>query len=91
MKIILLGAVLFASSACGPSRFLVNQSYAGDRIVRLEIEKAGAQSTIMIGSDDKKDDVYNLYAEVCTQDAEANETQCKDSLILERVKPESIY
>lgn len=83
-----LGAVaVLLGNGCAPPKVLVGHSYASsDKSIETIIEKSGDQ--VKVG--DQKQNLFNVYMRVCTQDANNATTQCKDTLILDNVTPSSI-
>ena len=85
-----LGLAVLALSAfgCAPPKVLVNHAYAStDKSIQTFIQKSGAA---VGSSSENKTDLFNVYLRVCNQAADNTTANCKDTLILENVNPNSI-
>lgn len=85
----ILCALIFGAAAvgCAPPKVLVGHSYAtSDKSIHTIIQKSGASAPS--GSD--KSGLFDVYMRVCDQDASNTMSDCKDTLILSNVNPDSI-
>jgi hypothetical protein len=84
---IILSGIWFAlvsTLGCTPPQILVAQGFAGDRVVRYTI-----QQVPQAGDDDKN--LFDLRVRLCNQGEDASDQDCKDSMLLQNVAPESVY
>jgi hypothetical protein len=73
--------------ACAPPKVLVNHAYASaDKSIQAFIQKSGAT----VGSGDNQTELFNVFMRVCNQAENNSTSDCKDTLILENVNPNSL-
>jgi hypothetical protein len=67
------------TAACGPPpRVLIDQQFVGEkRVARVFMQRNG--------------DVFDQHLRICTIGQSGQESDCKDSLILDKVIPGSLY
>lgn len=84
-RLSILWVLALPLGACaGPRQILIHQKYVDDRVVRYTLEPS-------IDGDENQGAVYNLHSRLCDVQDASVETACQDSLILENVKPGSVY
>ena len=82
-----LVVVALAAVGCAPPKVLVGHSYAtSNKSIETIIQKSGES----VGSGKDKTNLFNVYMRVCDQNENNSQSQCKDTLILNNVNPESI-
>lgn len=82
-KIVLLGLLAATASGCAaPNKTLVGQTFIGeDRSIKILMTH---------DKGDASDPIIDQYIRVCTL-RDGKEVDCKDTLILENVRPGSLY
>ncbi len=75
---------LFLVCGCAPQQVLIAQGFAGERVVRYTIQK-NAQG------DEKSGDLFDLRVRLCNQGDDGSDSNCQDTVVLENVKPQSVY
>lgn len=75
--------LLALCGGCAPPQIVVAQGFAGQHVVRYTIQNSGQTQN--------DEALFNLGARICTQGEDGSDQNCKDSLLLENVKPRSIY
>lgn len=86
-RIVLFALVTLVGVGCAPPKVLVGHSYAtSDKSIETLIEKSGAS----VGSGNNKQNLFNVYMRVCNQQSTNEIAECKDTLILDNVTPNSI-
>ncbi|HEX7481555.1 MAG TPA: hypothetical protein VF331_27370 [Polyangiales bacterium] len=82
---LLLGLLLLALTAgCTPPPVLIAQGFAGERVVRYTIQKNPQ-------GDKETGQLYDLRVRLCNQGEDASDSNCQDTMLLENVKPQSVY
>lgn len=77
---------VLAVAGCAPPKILVDHSYtAADK----SIEGLMQQSGDAVGVGAKKGNLFNWFMRVCTQGADNSLSNCKDTVLLENVDPQS--
>ncbi|HWV39475.1 MAG TPA: hypothetical protein VN033_13480 [Vulgatibacter sp.] len=78
----LVGALALLASGCASKHILVGQTFIGeDRSIKMMM-------TAPMGSDD--DRMVHQLMRICTLN-DGSETNCKDTVVLENVRPGSLY
>jgi hypothetical protein len=80
-----LGLLLLALAAgCTPPQVLIAQGFAGERVVRYTIQQ-NAEGTKDTGT------LYDLRVRLCNQGNDGADSNCQDTMLLQNVKPQSVY
>lgn len=89
-KLALIGlpvVLLALIEGCGPPpRILTSQDFLGEAKVFDEIMQASGQQ-----DPSSKQQLFNFSVRVCTVEANATGSNCKDTPVLDNVDPRSIY
>lgn len=88
-KHIIIGAVAFASlvlSACGPTKFLVEDGFVGGRSNKTILTPA-----VTVGSGSQQQTLYDFGVRICDLDANGVESNCQTTTVLSNVIAGSVY
>jgi hypothetical protein len=84
MRRLLFVLCVLALAGCAPPKVLVAHSYAtSDKSIEALMQRSGET----VGNTQAKNNLFNVFMRVCNQGADNTQSNCKDSVILENVKP----
>lgn len=86
MAMVTLG--LASLVGCATPRYLINDFTMGDRSVKYILTPVAAQVDAGGG---KKDQLYDFSVRICDLDKQDDETNCKDTTIVQNVHKKSVY
>jgi hypothetical protein len=89
--LIALGALTV--SACAPPPVLIMNRPLGDRILRFGMQRVTAATAIYVGpaAAQQSQPLFNLLMQVCSLDQNGQPANCRATMVLDRVNPNTIY
>ena len=83
MRSLLFVWCALAIAGCAPPKVLVAHSYATtDKSIEALLQRSGET-----GVGQNKSNLFNVFMRVCDQGADNTQSNCKDTVILENVRP----
>jgi hypothetical protein len=84
MRRLLFVLCVTAAAGCAPPKVLVAHSYAtSDKSIESLLQRSGETG----GTAQAKSNLFNVFMRVCNQAADNTLSNCKDTVVLENVKP----
>ncbi len=89
--LIALGAL--AVSACTPPPVLIMNRPLGDRVLRFGMQRITPNNAVLVGSTNANQNqaLFNLLMQVCSLDQNGQPANCRATMVLDRVNPNTIY
>jgi len=79
---------LFAAS-CTPPKVLTSYGFRSEtKTGKTFMQRSGASADT---GGKQATNLFNVFVRICDLDASNNETNCKDTLVLENVNPRTVY
>jgi len=80
----LLFVLCVLAAGCAPPKVLVAHSYAtSDKSIEALLQRSGETA----GTGQARSNLFNVFMRVCNQGADNTQSNCKDTVILDNVKP----
>jgi hypothetical protein len=84
MRRLLFVLCVLSAVGCAPPKVLVAHSYAtSDKSIEALLQRSGETT----GTAQAKNNLFNVFMRVCNQAADNTQSNCKDTVILENVRP----
>lgn len=89
--VVAVGAL--ALSACTPPPVLIMNRPLGDRVLRFGMQRINANNAVLVGSttSQSQPSLFNLLMQVCSLDQNGQPANCRATMVLDRVNPNTIY